>query len=100
MNKRKSVFYLTIFGIIIIIIVATTIKYLDYKKNKKYEFVVNNIESLAKKCVREQKCKKENITLKNLYEKMNVDKFINPIDNKEFSLDSYVTINDFEFILK
>ena len=95
MNKRKSVFYLTIFGIIIIIIVATTIKYLDYKKNKKYEFVVNNIESLAKKCVREQKCKKENITLKKKLKEIN-----KLSGNKEFSLDSYVTINDFEFILK
>ena len=98
MNKRKIALIITIFGILIIIIVATTINLKNTSLKEEYDFEVERIISAFKTCLKEEKCAYENTTLKTLYEKMSLDNFINPYTNEPFNENSYIVINSYEFI--
>ena len=98
MNKRKIALIITIFGILIIIIVATTINLKNTSLKEEYDFEVERIISAFKTCLKEEKCTYENTTLKTLYEKMSLDNFINPYTNEPFNENSYIVINSYEFI--
>ena len=116
MNKRKISLIITIFGILIIIIVATIINLKNTSLKEQYDFEVERyiklflfacayvavayetVISAFKTCLKEEKCAHENTTLKILYEKMSLDYFINPYTNEPFSENSYIVINSYEFI--
>ena len=98
MNKKGIAVSITLLGLVIIISVATILKVTDNKKEKDYNFQVRNIIYEVKKCVQSEQCPNENITLKVLYEKTNIEEFVNPYTNEPFNENAYVTINDYEFI--
>ena len=100
MNKKKIALIITLIGLIIIICVATVLNILREEKEKKYNYEINRIVSTFKTCIKENKCEKENTTLKVLYEKMDVEEFINPYTSGPFDENSYIVISTYEFIDK
>ena len=100
MNKKKIALIITLIGLIIIICVATVLNILREEKEKKYNYEINRIVSTFKTCIKENKCEKENTTLKVLYEKMDVEEFIDPYTSKPFDENSYIVISTYEFIDK
>ena len=100
MNKKKIALIITLIGLIIIICVATVLNILREEKEKKYNYEINRIVSTFKTCIKENRCEKENTTLKVLYEKMDVEEFIDPYTSKPFDENSYIVISTYEFIDK
>ena len=100
MNKKKIALIITLTGLIIIICVATVLNILREEKEKKYNYEIDRIVSTFKTCIKENKCEKENTTLKVLYEKMDVEEFIDPYTNEPFDENSYIVISTYEFIDK
>lgn len=100
MNKKKIALIITLVGLIIIICVATILNILKEEKEKKYNYEIDRIVSTLKTCIKENKCEKENTTLKVLYEKMDVEEFINPYTSVPFDENSYIVISTYEFIDK
>lgn len=100
MNKKKIALIITLIGLIIIICVATVLNILREEKEKKYNYEIDRIVSTFKTCIKENKCEKENTTLKVLYEKMDVEEFIDPYTSKPFDENSYIVISTYEFIDK
>lgn len=100
MNKKKISLIITLFGLIIIVCVATILKVIEVEKEKKYNYEIDRIISTFKTCIKENKCEKENTTLKVLYEKMDVEEFINPYTSEPFDENSYIVISTYEFIDK
>lgn len=84
-----------ILGIIILIIVATSIKVYNNHKNGLYRVVDQRIEEAAKKCFIESVCDEET-TLGFLIENKYLDNQVNPITKEFISTDLIVTCKDFE----
>lgn len=100
MNKKKIALIITLIGLIVIVCVATILNVVEVQKDKKYNYEIDRIVSTLKTCIKENKCEKENTTLKVLYEKMDVEEFINPYTSEPFDENSYIVISTYEFIDK
>ena len=102
MNKKKISLIITLIGLIVIVCVATILNVVKVQKDKKkkYNYEIDRIVSTFKTCIKENKCEKENTTLKVLYEKMDVEEFIDPYTSEPFDENSYIVISTYEFIDK
>jgi hypothetical protein len=99
MNKNKVILYVTIIIIVILIAVPTTLKVIDKHKERLASVVINEIVWAAKDCYYNDSCVNDKITLKELYEKTDLQEEINPITKKKYSEESYVLASeDFKFI--
>ena len=100
MNKKKISLIITLFGLIIIVCIATILKVIKVEKEKKYNYEIDRIISTFKTCIKEGKCEKENTSLEMLYSNMEIEEFINPYTDKPFDKNSYILISTYEFIDK
>lgn len=99
MNKNILIIALTIVGIIIIITLATLLKIKENRISSKYDFIIDNFIYFSKKCVEEEKCTDNVVTLKELYKNKYIEKEINPKTNEYFNDKSYIKILDYSFVI-
>lgn len=99
MNKNSLIIGVGIIGIIVLITVSIVVKvyYLDIEN--KYDFVEKNIIDASKRCILEEKCSGNIITLKELYKKNYLDNQINPKTKKSFNEKSYIKTLNYEFVV-
>ena len=105
MNEKKTKFYkiATRIEIIIIIMLITIPPILGAHtrhKNRLVKVVQSQIIESAKRCINEEKCPTDKITLQDLYDANYLEKMIHPITKKEYDPSSYVLITEKEIIFK
>lgn len=99
MNQKRIMIGLTIIGLLIIVTLATVIKIKENEINEKYNFIVDNFVFYAKKCVKEEKCTKNTVTIKELYDNEYLSEQINPKTKNSFNEKSYIKVLDYKFVL-
>lgn len=99
MNKNKIILYGTFLLLILLLAIPSVVKTVN-KHNERLENVaVKKIVETAKDCYYNDSCVEDMITLKELYEKMNLEKMVNPITKTLYNEDSYVLVKeDFKFV--
>ena len=89
MEKRINLI-ITIIGITIIIIAAVFIKFQKNVEEKEQNYIKENLVIAVKKCIKEEKCLKNTITLSELLDKNYINDNIKEKLNN-FSEESYIT---------
>ncbi len=54
----------------------------------------------AIKCINEEKCNSDKVTLKELEEKKYIEKLVNPVTKEYYNIDSFVTYENNEYVFK
>jgi hypothetical protein len=99
MDKNKVIMYATIVIVILMIAIPSTIKVINTHKERLTSVVVKEIVWKAKDCYYNDSCVDDKITLKELYEKTDLQEEINPVTKKKYDEDSYVLVSeDFSFV--
>ena len=101
-KTKKSIIRATIvcfIGIVIIVVICILVGYNEHQKQENYNNITKIIELKAKQCVKDNVCKKTNITLEELYENKYLEEQINPLTNKKFNKYSYVSYPKYKFVL-
>ena len=91
-NKSKYLLYVII-PISILILIASVYKAEENNKEKLLLVVDNKIKESAKDCYIDKKCEGK-ITLKELYEKKNLTKIVNPITKEVINEDTCLEYQD------
>lgn len=95
MEKRKGIIAMTIIGIVIIIIAAVFIKFEKGVEIKEEDYLKENIIISAKKCIKEEKCAKNTITIGKLLDNGYLsDELTKKLE--DYSKDSFVTYPGYE----
>lgn len=87
MNKNKGLLYIACIGIIFIIGIPSIILVMKHHQEKLQDVLNARVIESAKRCWNENQCESDEVTLKELYEKMNLETAIDPI-TKEVIKDS------------
>ena len=97
--KKRIIIVISLIGIILIITLATVLKIKETDTQNKYQFIIDNFIFYSKKCIQEQKCNNNIVTIKELYDLGYIEKQINPKTNKYFNDKSYIKILNYDFVL-
>lgn len=100
MNTNRITIIGSIIAIILIISIPTCYKVIKSHNDNLLEVVEDKIIASAKKCYFEEKCKNDKITLQELYELQFLEKVNNPITKEYYNDNSYVMIDNGNFIFK
>jgi hypothetical protein len=99
MNKNKTIIYVTIIVVILLIGIPSTIKVINNHNEKLKRVVINEIVRYAKDCYYNESCIDDKITLEELYDKTDLEEQINPVTKMKYNVDSYVLVSeDFKFV--
>ena len=98
MEKRKTAIFIAIVGLFIIIICSTSIKFSQSVTIDRYNYLNSNLISLAKKCIKEKKCNKTNVTLKDLFNNDYLNSEIKDLIS-DYTIDSYIEYPTYKVIL-
>lgn len=90
MSKNKVLIYTTIVALILIIGIPTIYKVVKNHNETLYKISEKRIIEAAKKCWNEEKCTKDTITLKELYNLEYLEKEANPVTKKYYSESSKI----------
>lgn len=94
MNPNKFIISLTFFFIIMMIGLKTTISVINNHQDKLIKVSEKRIIEATQKCVYEEICKDNIITLKYLYENNYLEKEANPLTKEHYNEESYIEIKD------
>ena len=97
MSRKKVIVFLTVIGLIIIILIPTTYLIVKNHNNKLRDVTYKRITEAAKKCHLKEECKEDKITLKELYDKKYLEKERNPITKEYYNEESYVKVDGKEY---
>ena len=98
MEKRLIAVFIALFGVIIIVLSSTFIKFSQSAVIKENTYLVENLKDLAKKCILEEKCERPIVTLQNLLDNNYLnDELKEKI--KEYTTDSYIVYPSNEVVL-
>lgn len=93
MNINKLILSISVIACLIIIGVPTINKVVKNSNEKKIAVSEKYITEQAEKCYFDEKCDKDMITLKELYEKGYIkEKQLNPVTKEYYSEDDYVIV--------
>ncbi len=95
MGKRKACFALTIVGVITIITAQTLISIDNESEENRVRYIKENLTELAKKCVREEKCTTENITIEDLVNKGYIDRYF-MLEIENYKEETYVSYPEYD----
>lgn len=90
MEKRITCFIITIVGVLIIITAQTLISIDNDSQENRVKYIKENLTELAKKCIREEKCTTDNITIEELEKKGYIDGYF-MLEIKNYSKETYVS---------
>ena len=101
MNINKITIIFSTIIILLIISIPTIYKTVKNHNNNLYQVVENKVIEAAKKCYYEDKCPKNKILLKDLYELKFLEKISDPITKEIYNEETYILIDDniFKFII-
>lgn len=101
MTTNKITIIGSIIAILLIISVPTIYKVYKNHVDNLYEVVEEKIIGAAKKCFYDEKCNREKILLKELYELNYLEKVNNPVTKEYYNENSYVSRKniDFKFVV-
>ena len=99
MNKKRVCFLMTLTGLVIIICIQVYILIDNDREYSKQLYLEKNLINQTKKCIRENNCNGENITLKTLKDNNYLDEeYLSLLDG--YSLYSYISYPDFKVKLR
>lgn len=90
MNRNKTIIYMTIIALVLIIIIPTAYTVVKKHNNRMISVTHKRIEEAARDCYLEGICLEEKITLKQLYDNKYLEKESNPITKEYYNEESYV----------
>ena len=85
MTKNKLVLYLTVLVLVLVICIPTIYKVVTNHRQKLYIITEKRILEAAFKCINEDVCNADNLTLKDLYDNNYLDKQIDPNTKRYYS---------------
>ena len=94
MHKNRIIIYTTMLSLILIISVPSTIKTINKHNERLLDVTIKKITETAKDCYYNNSCVEDKITLKELYEKTNLEEQANPLSKKVYNKDSYILVSD------
>ncbi len=101
MNKNKIIIYCTVLFLILLISVPSIVKTIKKHNERLMNVVTKKIVETAKNCYYNESCINNEITLKELYEKTDLEEMINPLTKKIYNEESYVIVSEeFRFVEK
>lgn len=100
MNRNKTIIYITITAIVLIISIPTIYTIVKKYNDRLITVTHKRIEEAARECYLKNICLDDKITLKQLYDNKYLEKESNPITKEYYTEESYVERKDktFNFI--
>ena len=100
MSINKKSIIITVVLIFILFVVGVIYKSIKDYNSKLYLVSEKRIVYAAKKCIYEEVCTGNKITLKDLYSNEYLKKEINPVTKEVYSENSYVDVdNNYKFVI-
>ena len=90
MNSNRAAIYIALVTLIIIICVPAFLTVNDRHKEKLNKSMHLQVTEAARKCVIEEKCTKDKIFIKELYDNKYLASVINPNTQEKLNINSYV----------
>lgn len=97
MNRNKTIIYITVVALVLIILIPTIYTIVKKHNDRLINVTYKRIEEATRECYLDGKCMDEKTTLKKLYENDYLKKESDPITKEYYNEESYVERKDKKF---